>query len=192
MVYDTNHGVVKCVRWRGLEEAFASSGNDGDICLFDTRRDGTDPVLRITAAHSAAVNALTWHPMDHHIIMSNSFSPDILLHDIRKPDQVLQTLSGHSHVVRAKGIHHPIFLDGGKSVLCSGDGAKHLSLYDTDTGDVISRGWVGYEASRLHALAQSRSITRLVAAAHGRSIALFTPVDNSTSDEQPICHSVQQ
>lgn len=100
----------------------------------------------------------------------------VLVHDMRRPDQVLHRLSGHvaPNLKKTKAIYHPHFVDGGSSVLVTGQGLRKLSLYDVSTGATISRGALGYDAT---ALASDASCD-LLAAAGGKSdgIALLAPI----------------
>jgi hypothetical protein len=100
----------------------------------------------------------------------------VLVHDIRRQDQVLHRLSGHvaPNINRTKAIYHPHFVDGGASVLVTGQGLRKLSLYDVGTGATVSRGALGYDATAL----ASGAGGGLLAAAGGKSdgIALLTPI----------------
>ena len=44
-------------------------------------------------------------------------------------------------------IYHPVFVDGGRALLCTGD-SERLSLYCTATGSTLSRGALGYAPPR--------------------------------------------
>jgi hypothetical protein len=100
----------------------------------------------------------------------------VLVHDVRRPDQVLHRLTGHvaPNLKKTKAIYHPHFVDGGDSVLVTGQGLRKLSLYDVGTGATISRGALGYDATAL----ASDASGDLLAAAGGKSdgIALLAPI----------------
>ena len=105
-----------------------------------------------------------------------AFCIAVLVHDIRRPDQILHRLSGHvaPNLNKTKAIYHPHFVDKGCSVLVTGQGLRKLSLYDVSSGATISRGALGYDAT---ALASDVS-GELLAAAGGKSdgIALLAPI----------------
>lgn len=99
---DHRSSVVKCARFRpvngaGAPTVFADCGNDMCICILDVRSPSSEPsiVIKDDASHGAVINSVAWHPTDEHIIASVSFEPTLLLHDLRRPDQILHTLSGH-------------------------------------------------------------------------------------------------
>ena len=85
-------------------------------------------------------------------------------------------MSGHvaPNLKKTKAIYHPHFVDGGTSVLVTGQGLKKLSLYDVSTGATISRGALGYDATAI----ASDTSGELLAAAGGKSdgIALLSPI----------------
>eukprot|EP00887_Chlorella_sp_A99_P004293 scaffold15.g4293.t1 len=149
--YDSLHEhVVKCVRWRaagpGGGGAFASCGNDRRICVVDARASpgsaGGGAGLVIDGAHGSVVNCLRWHPQDEQLLLSTSFDPAILVHDLRSPGRPLFALQGHSPLPRLGSIYQPAFVAGGDGIATGGERSSQLTLYCCKTGATISRGTV--------------------------------------------------
>ena len=154
--FDEHHaGVIKCVRYRGRPlssgrtDVFADCGNDLSISVVDLRSNAY-PSMTIDTGHERAVNRVCWHPHDENIILSTSFGPSVLLHDLRRPEAPLFAMSGHSRNGSChKGIYNACFMQEGRTVVCAGEGTSRISVYSTLTGQPISRGHVGFDASNL-------------------------------------------
>lgn len=89
--------VVKSVRWRheggSFTSLFASAGNDAALVVCDVRqRDAA--AARVDEAHASAINSIRWHPHEP-LLLSSSFGPQLLLHDVRKLDRALFVFEGH-------------------------------------------------------------------------------------------------
>lgn len=105
--------------------------------------------LCIEDAHDTAINVVQWHPTHEHLLMSASHDSGIRLHDIRLPQQPLFTFCGHlgATLGRSKSIYRPSFVGGGSYVASPGEGSQAVSLYEVATGETVSRGCLGYEAT---------------------------------------------
>jgi WD40 repeat protein len=167
---DEHASVVKSVRLRD-EHTLASTGNDGRVCVFDLRAGALQ--LTVNNVSQLALNSVRWSPADEHVLAVAGFAPEIRLLDLRKPGACVELRSHHGPRARAAGrcaqIYHPLFLEGGRKLLTTGDDVNLLTLYDTTSGAVVSRGDVGFSAS---ALALDRAQGRLLAA-HGRTVAML-------------------
>ena len=155
---DLHDGVVKCVRWRphtdssssfvDFSSIFASCGNDRRVRILDIREGGslgstsgsTSDGIVLDGFHSTTINCVRWSPVSEHLLLSASHDPNLVLHDLRKPDTALYTFTGHSMQSRIKSIYQPVFVAGGAAVATSGDPAHQLSLYSVADGRTISRG----------------------------------------------------
>jgi hypothetical protein len=167
---DEHSTVVKSVRLRD-EHTLASTGNDGRVCIFDLRAGSLQ--LAVDDVSPLALNSVRWSPSDEHVLAVAGFAPEVRLLDLRKPGACVELRAHHGPRVRAAGrcsqIYHPLFLEGGRKLLTTGDDVDLLTLYDTASGAVVSRGDVGFSAS---ALALDRAQGRLLAA-HGKTVALL-------------------
>lgn len=144
--------VVKCVRFSPLHaEQFASGGNDRALRVFDTRFPNT-AALEIGNAHTRAINSVQWHPTQEHWLLSASFDPDLHLFDLRKPSLPLFTFHGHYLDNQQNAIYHPVFVDNGNAIVAAGGSrCQEVSLYKTNDGSTISRGFIGMKADYIAA-----------------------------------------
>jgi WD40 repeat protein len=151
----------------------------------------SDAILRAQPARLCFfdIHLLTFNSLEADSTLANWASlctvrVAVLVHDVRKPDKALHHMSGHvaPNLKKTKAIYHPHFVDGGNSVLVTGQGLRKLSLYDVSSGATISRGTLGYDAT---ALASDVS-GELLAAAGGKSdgIALLAPIRDSVRAAQ--------
>eukprot|EP00922_Rhytidocystis_sp_ex-Travisia-forbesii_P046546 GHVS01069376.1.p1 GENE.GHVS01069376.1~~GHVS01069376.1.p1 ORF type:complete len:624 (+),score=91.41 GHVS01069376.1:123-1994(+) len=63
--------------WSGNEQWLASGGNDNLVNVWDARRVGTDrSTLFSFGAHTAAVKALSWNPMDTRMLLTGAGTGD--------------------------------------------------------------------------------------------------------------------
>eukprot|EP01052_Picozoa_sp_SAG31_P036650 SAG31_NODE_4608_length_3098_cov_3.502167_4_plen_457_part_00 len=115
--FDRHHfgHVVKCCRFQsaGESQLFADTGNSKDICIMDPRLPRNEPSLRLQGVHPTAVNALAWSKRTEWLLASASFSPAVLLHDLRSPSRSIPSLLGHcggnsARTGRLKAIYHPV------------------------------------------------------------------------------------
>jgi len=141
-------GVVKCARWRNLtveDSVFASSGNDCAVRIVDSKTKSD--VLEFHG-HTTVTNVVHWNPKDSNTFLSTSHDPEIRVFDIRNPKKPLRELSGHSQGNRLSGIYQPVFVNDGKYILTPGVGSASqiITMFDIDSGDIISRGDIGCAA----------------------------------------------
>jgi hypothetical protein len=129
-------GVVKsvCVR-PDQPSVFASAGNDRRIVVADTRSASDAPSLAI-AAHATAINAVQ---VCGELVLSASFSPTLLVHDVRQTGAPLFEVAVNS-TPRTSQILRPSFCDGGRCVVAGSATSNAVMLFDARDGATISRG----------------------------------------------------
>eukprot|EP00958_Prasinococcus_capsulatus_P011418 scaffold1135_cov343-Prasinococcus_capsulatus_cf.AAC.6 len=155
--FEHHDSVVKCARWQSNRvDVFASCGNDGQVYVVDTRCRGTDRGLaHVLPGHGHACNFVEWNPTDDNVLLSCSFEPFLLLHDLRKPEQPLQRLSGHVTNgypgYRCKRIYKPVFVNAGQVIATSGENSNKLTFYSVATGQRISQGDFGFDPTSIFA-----------------------------------------
>jgi len=142
--WDEHHsGVVKCVRVRsgGSLNEFASCGVDGRIHIYDGREPGN--VMCLEEHFAFSVNSVCWQPSSSasNILMAAGNDPFIKVFDIRHPAKPLHILTGHQGmgISRVKQIYHPIFCANGAGIISQGEGSDHITLFNTQTGNIVSR-----------------------------------------------------
>ena len=164
-IAETDHGVVKAVRWRDAS-TFASAGNDGAVCLWDARAGMDAPVASLDGVHATSINALAWRPSDGNVLASTSFDASIVVSDLRKQTP-LATLTGHAHMTgrRCAAINSALlFVHSGQALLAGGFRSDAITLYDVKTAEVVSKGTVGFDPQKLVAW---EGIGAVVAAGNG-------------------------
>eukprot|EP00514_Thraustochytrium_sp_LLF1b_P009310 CAMPEP_0184545832 /NCGR_PEP_ID=MMETSP0199_2-20130426/4577_1 /TAXON_ID=1112570 /ORGANISM="Thraustochytrium sp., Strain LLF1b" /LENGTH=509 /DNA_ID=CAMNT_0026940179 /DNA_START=30 /DNA_END=1559 /DNA_ORIENTATION=- len=146
--FDTHEGVVKSVRLRDAS-VLASTGNDRNVHIFDARTKAKQ--VSIVEAHPLAVNSVRWHPSNDHLLLTSSFSPELCLFDLRKPDAALHVYRDHfpKHVSRTNTITHPVFLNDGEHFLATGVACTSLAVYHTEKACVVDCGDLGINATAL-------------------------------------------
>lgn len=174
-MYEAVHegGVVKCVRWRrpgahSGDDLFASCGNDGKTRIHDRR-------MRAGASFtgSSVVNTVMWSPSNEHVLLSaGNDSIDIM--DIRSPKNAIHSLRGHNDH-GFSGIYQPVFVNNGASVLTAGSGksSQCLTLFDVHTGDVVSKGDVGWSIGASHVIQKDNS--EFIMFSGPRKVSVFSP-----------------
>ena len=152
-------GVIKHVRWQqhsgsseggagagaGAPDLFVCGGNDSTVRVFDVRRADPAPTLELGGWHTSAVNTVAFASDTPWQILSSGFDGVIRLWDIRAgaSQTPLAELAGH-HGTHKPTLMHPIFYQGGRSVLTAGQGSPHLFRYDVATSArtiVATLGW---------------------------------------------------
>jgi pre-mRNA-processing factor 17 len=83
--------------------------------------------------HTKGVNTIKWFPKSAHMILSGSMDCKIKIWDCYNEKQVKRTYIGHS-----KGVKDLSFTNDGTQFL-SASYDKHMKLWDTETGQCISR-----------------------------------------------------
>eukprot|EP01116_Phalansterium_solitarium_P004342 TRINITY_DN15331_c0_g1_i1.p1 TRINITY_DN15331_c0_g1~~TRINITY_DN15331_c0_g1_i1.p1 ORF type:complete len:217 (+),score=51.66 TRINITY_DN15331_c0_g1_i1:358-1008(+) len=172
---DYHSSVVKCARFReGCScDVFASCGNDLLINVMDGR--AAEPsVVCVRGVHDHAINNVSWHPFNEHLLLSAGFDTKMQLCDLRNTAAPLFTLRGHvaPTVAKCKNIYRPVFVANGSAIATGGEKTDNLYLFSTATGAMISRGDIGFEATNL--LSRTHATTQL-AIANKRTITTFSP-----------------
>ena len=90
-----------------------------------------------------SVNSVCWQPSSSasNILMAAGNDPFIKVFDIRHPAKPLHILTGHQGmgISRVKQIYHPIFCANGAGIISQGEGSDHITLFNTQTGNIVSR-----------------------------------------------------
>ena len=119
------------------------------------------------------MNRVCWHPHDDNLIVSTSSGPAVLLHDLRRSSAPLLEMRGHAPAGRApRGIYGAVFMQGGRAVVCAGEGSARISVYDAATGRPVGRGLVGFDASNLSVWTPTAGCEFLLAS-HDRLTSAF-------------------
>ena len=91
----------------------------------------------IDDAHDFAINSVSWAPNSHETLMTASFGAAIKLWDIRKVNEPIMTLRGHTACHRW---HLPSHVRcWGRSVV-TGAKTDVITIFDASDGDIVSRG----------------------------------------------------
>jgi WD40 repeat protein len=181
--------VVKCVRWKpsystGSESdaiVFSSCGNDRAIRIVDTRvqQNSGSGSLVLEGEHSTAINHIHWSPTSENLLLSASHDPNLLLHDLRKPNTALFSYTGHSPPgKRITSIYQPVFVAGGAAIAAAGQLSlsNQLSLYSVVDGKTISRGEVDIGSiGATYCSGGGGSVGAPLFCSSNRCVAMFTP-----------------
>ena len=137
--FEVHGGVVKSAALRDAHVC-ASTGNDLRVAVLDAREAANGGcVATIDDAHDFAINSVSWAPNSHETLMTASFGAAIKLWDIRKVNEPIMTLRGHTACHRG-GIYHPMYAAGGRSVVTPGAKTDVITIFDASDGDIVSRG----------------------------------------------------
>ncbi|WOL06249.1 hypothetical protein Cni_G14981 [Canna indica] len=140
-------GVIRGICFGDRNEQLVDCGADGRICVLDTRMP--EPcTLTIESLHSTGVNTIEWSKTNKFLLLSASKDPTLHLYDIRRPAEPVHTQL-HGHVdsnTTCSQIYRPCFV-GGKTIATPGQGSRKISLYDVDEENLISQGFIGYDAN---------------------------------------------
>jgi len=170
-----HHGVIKSVALRDVN-ILASTGNDCDVCVCDAR-DSKGLVHRVESVDSFSTNHVSWSPADSNIVMTASFGNTIKLWDIRKTEEPVHELKGHSMLFdheRGKSIYHPLFAGNGKYVITPGVKSDTLTIFDTVTGSVVSKGTTSI--GEVTSIASCDIMGSRIAACRNGAVVLLDPV----------------
>ena len=119
------------------------------MCVCDARVDANSGLIkRIENVHNFSTNHVTWNPNNEHVLMTASFGNTIKLWDLRKTStseksEPIHMLKGHAMLYdeqRGSKIYHPIFTGNGRYVVTPGVKSDALTIYDSQTGELISKG----------------------------------------------------
>lgn len=170
-----HQGVIKSVALRDVN-ILASTGNDCDVCVCDAR-DSKGLVHRLESVDSFSTNHVSWSPADSNIVMTASFGNTIKLWDIRKTEQPVHQLKGHSMLFdneRGKSIYHPLFAGNGKYVVTPGVKSDALTIFDTATGELVSKGTTSI--GEVTSIASCDIMGSRIAACRNGAVVLLDPV----------------
>lgn len=120
---------IKCVRWAKTNDALlASCGDDGKICIWDTRiRVRQPPIVSLSTKRKTQYNCLDWHPVFEHHIATGAQDSAVTVWDWRngKPVQVYAEHDG--------SVNSVAFNSGG-SLLLSGSSDKTGKIFEVCEG----------------------------------------------------------
>ncbi|XP_073111877.1 uncharacterized protein [Elaeis guineensis] len=104
--------------------------------------------LTIKSEHSTGINTVEWCTRKS-LLLSASKDPTLHLYDVRNSAGPVLKLEGHveSTTRSCYQIYRPCFVEGGKTIATPGQGSRKISLYDVDSGTMISQGMIGYDAN---------------------------------------------
>lgn len=120
---------IKCVRWAKTNESLlASCGDDGKICIWDTRtRVRQPPCDVISTNRRLQFNCLDWHPVFEQHIVTGAQDSSCVVWDLRNRKQV-QVYVEHSGPVNS------VAFNSGGSLLLSGSSDKTSKIFDVCEG----------------------------------------------------------
>lgn len=121
---------IKCVRWAKTNDALlASCGDDGKICIWDTRTRVRQPPCEVIAPRRRGVqfNCLDWHPVFEHHLVTGAQDSSCVVWDLRNRKQV-QVYVEHNGPVNS------VAFNSGGSLLLSGSSDKTSKLFDVCEG----------------------------------------------------------
>ncbi|KAH9327656.1 hypothetical protein KI387_007834 [Taxus chinensis] len=176
-----HHGPVRGVSFRD-SDILADCGADNRICVLDLRLENCC-TLTIESNHKTGVNVVEWCPNQEFLVLSASKDTELLLYDIRSYKEPLHKLKGHVDPKHNKcsQIYRPAFVANGMAVATPGQGSKQISLYSTDSGRAISRGFVGYDANLVMCNVRDEAFSQRVWFA-GKQISPLSPIWHNNTD----------
>lgn len=126
---DGHSNWIKCVRWAKTNSALlASCGDDGKICIWDTRTKVMQPPCEIIATkRRMQFNCLDWHPVFEHHIATGAQDSSCVVWDLRNRKQV-QVYVEHNGSVNS------LAFNPGGSLLLSGSSDKTSKIFDVCEG----------------------------------------------------------
>jgi len=118
--------VVEDVSWHMHNpHVFGSVGDDRQLLLWDARDMQPDPFVRVTAAHSADVNAIAFNPHHEFLLATGSADRMVKVWDIRNTSDAIHTLSGHN-----KEVFQLQWSPSSASVLASCGADRRVRIWD--------------------------------------------------------------
>ncbi|XP_078440684.1 uncharacterized protein LOC144710722 [Wolffia australiana] len=147
-IYGHHSGVIRSVCFRETKDIIADCGGDGCVCILDGRL--SEPcTLTIESTHETHINSLEWCPSDRNILLTASKDPVLRLYDIRNHAKPVQEFQGHvqSSTGICSQIYRPAFVNNGFMIATPGEGSQKISIYAVDSGTLVSKGMIGYDAN---------------------------------------------
>lgn len=120
---------VKCVRWSKTSNSLlASCGDDGKICIWDTRTRIRQPPCEVIASRRRMqFNCLDWHPVFDHHLATGAQDASCVIWDLRNRRQV-QVYAEHDGSVNS------VAFNWGGSLLLTGSSDKTSKIFDVCEG----------------------------------------------------------
>lgn len=120
---------IKCVRWAKTNDSLlASCGDDGRICIWDTRTKFRQPPCEMIATkRRMQFNCLDWHPVFEHHLVTGAQDSSCVIWDLRCRKQV-QVYVEHNGSVNS------VAFNSGGSLLLSGSSDKTSRIFDVCEG----------------------------------------------------------
>lgn len=169
-------GVIKHVQIRDAN-VLASTGNDCDVCVCDARQQEKNGLIkRISHVHSLSTNHVSWSPSNENVLMTASFGNTIKLWDLRRSNEPIHEMKGHSMLYDGQrgGIYHPLFVGNGQYIVTPGHKSSTLTIFNTLTGNIVSKGTIS--VGEVTSLASSDIMGSRMAACKRSQIVLLDPV----------------
>ena len=170
--YCFHTGVVKSTSFRD-DNIIASGGNDSTIFIYDIRVEKGLTTQSDDDAHHYAINSISWHPTEEHSLISADFGNTINVWDLRKFQNPVKQLKGHSHIYdnQRGSIYHPCFVANGKNILTNGAKTDTLSIFNFETGVLESKGSV--DIGNVECVGTNNIWGSLIACSRGNKIQLM-------------------
>lgn len=120
---------IKCVRWAKTNDALvASCGDDGKICIWDTRTRVRQPPCDVIATRRRMqFNCLEWHPVFEHHLVTGAQDSSCVVWDLRNRKQV-QVYLEHDGSVNS------VAFNSGGSLLLTGSNDRTSKIFDVCEG----------------------------------------------------------
>lgn len=119
---------IKCVRWaKTNDRLMASCGDDGKICIWDTRIKVQPPIEVISSRRRMQFNCLDWHPVFDHHLATGAQDSSCSVWDLRNK-RPIQVYSEHKDAIRS------IAFNSGGSLLLSGSQDSTSKIFDVCEG----------------------------------------------------------
>lgn len=120
---------IKCVRWsKTSDNLLASCGDDGVVCIWDTRTKIRQPPEQVLSAKRRMIfNCLDWHPVFEHHIATGAQDASCIVWDRRNLKQV-QVYAEHTEAVNS------VAFNSGGSLLLTGSSDKTSKIFDVCEG----------------------------------------------------------
>lgn len=126
---ESHQNWIKCVRWsKTSENLIASCGDDGRLCIWDTRQDNKlTPPIQLKLKKRMQLNCLEWHPIFDFHIATGTQEGTCSVWDLRMEEQI-QAYKDHN------GSINSLAFNPGGSLLLSGSSDKTTKIFDVRQG----------------------------------------------------------